>query len=361
MSARIFVCSIGIFLALMTAGGCDRAQPEPAKSVAPESEAILPPDTTVTPQNIQASLKAADQYFSTGELDKARAILAVLIERAPREGRARELFGQVLTLIALQAGPGVAETEKQELLEKAYEQYRIACELKPDSPGLHHSAGMIAYEAGRKEAALEHYLSAGRLDPLNPQPPLFAAQVLIQLERLEEAHQQLTSALEIDRDEPLIYVSLAIVAEQRGQYEEALSLILEARVIDPRNLGFLAKEARIHRLSGQPRRGLDGLLGLNEIQRSHLAVAFEIAMGYEAIGEPSKAALTWELRYTLRVDKPDRWRDALRAGQAYLKAGKRETARNWLMKAKLIAPDEPDIRAFETEFGSAQLSPSISQ
>ncbi|MCH7547402.1 MAG: tetratricopeptide repeat protein [Planctomycetes bacterium] len=365
MSERLFVCCIGIFLALVTAGGCDRAEPEPAKSADPDS--IATPDepptqsATIPPENIEASLKAADQYFSTGELDKARAILEVLVERAPREGPARELYGQVLALLALQAGPEIGASQIQELLENAYEQYRVACDITPDSPGLHHSAGMIANEAGRREDALEHFLIAGRLDPLNPQPPTFAAQLLIQLDRLDEAHQQLTAALKIDKDEPVIYASLAIIAMKGKQFAEALSLIREARSIDPRHLGLLAQESRIHRESGEPRRGLEGLIALNEYQRSHVAIAAEIASGYEAIGEPTRAAEAWEHRYNLLVDQPDRWRDALRAGQIYLRAGKRELAWKWLQVAKLIAPDDPDIRAFEAAFKTTDYQPSSSE
>ena len=365
MSERLFTCSIGIILALITASGCDRAKPETANSAQPDSVGSPPKSATqnaaIEPDKIEASLKAADQYFSTGELDKARAILEVLVDRAPREGRARELYGQVLSLQALQGGPEMGASEKQELLENAYEQYLIACDISPDSPGLHHSAGMIANAAGRSENALEHFLQAGRLDPSNPQPPTFAAQILIQLDRLDEAHQQLTSALKLDKDEPFIYASLAIIALKREHFEEALALIREARSIDPRNLVLLAQESRIHRESGQPRRGLEGLIALNENQRSDLAIASEIASGYEAIGEPAKAAEAWEHRYTLLVDQPDRWRDAIRAGRAYLKAGHRELAWSWLQKARLIGPDDPDIRAFEAAFETTSQQPSSSE
>ena len=153
MSERLFTCSIGIILALITASGCDRAKPESANSAQPDSTASPRKSATqnaaIEPDKIEASLKAADQYFSTGELDKARAILEVLVDRAPREGRARELYGQVLALQALQAGPEMEAFEKQKLLETAYEQYLIACDISPESPGLQHSAGMIANAAGR--------------------------------------------------------------------------------------------------------------------------------------------------------------------------------------------------------------------
>ncbi|MCH7603430.1 MAG: hypothetical protein IIB54_11745, partial [Planctomycetes bacterium] len=100
---------------------------------------------------------------------------------------------------------------------------------------------------------------------------------------------------------------------------------------------------------------------LNEYQRSHVAIATEIASGYEAIGEPTRAAEAWEHRYNLLVDQPDRWRDALRAGQIYLRAGKRELAWKWLQVAKLIAPDDPDIRAFEAAFKTTDYQPSSSE
>ena len=61
------------------------------------------------------------------------------------------------------------------------------------------------------------------------------------------------------------------------------------------------------------------------------------------------------------VDQPDRWRDAIRAGRAYLKAGQRELAWSWLQKARLIGPDDPDIRAFEAAFNTTGQQPSSSE
>ena len=52
---------------------------------------------------IETALAAANEYLNGLDLPQAEIILEKLIERAPREVRARELMGQVLSLKADQA------------------------------------------------------------------------------------------------------------------------------------------------------------------------------------------------------------------------------------------------------------------
>jgi len=90
-----------------------------------------------------------------------------------------------------------------------------------------------------------------------------------------------------------------------------------------------------------------------------MAVAVELAAAYEAIEEPEKAAEVWTNR--IRVVRgasedamsPDSWRDAIRAAEAYLKAGKRETALSWLEMARLQAPEAEEVAALEAKFADS--------
>ena len=79
--------------------GCDDAQPSGPAPIASEST-TSPTPPTVSPEAIEHSLAAAEEYVNSGELGKAREILVLLTERAPREVTARELLGQTLTLMA---------------------------------------------------------------------------------------------------------------------------------------------------------------------------------------------------------------------------------------------------------------------
>ena len=116
--------------------GCDRKSDSPGTTTA-----ASPPPTA---QAIEASLVAAESYFNARDLVSAETILVKLIERAPREHRAHELYGGVLYVKGLEARQRGAEAD--DLFRQASRHYEIAVEAAADleplvSAGLHQSAG----------------------------------------------------------------------------------------------------------------------------------------------------------------------------------------------------------------------------
>lgn len=354
-----FVLCIAILAGLWALPGCKKggndkgnAEADPTlQSGAAITEPPSPNQTVLSPQAIEKSLSAAAQYVNTAQYGQAKAILSVLIQRAPDDLRAREQYGQLLAFLAIEAANLGDALSARILWEEAYEQYRMAVALDPESSGLLHSAGMIAFSAGKHEQALEHYLEAARLDTLNPQPLVFAAQVLISSERLDEAQIQLEKALVLDPDEPVIHASLGLIDMQRERYEEAIEHIAEARRIAPHDIGILVQQARIFRRSGDPNRALELLISLDDQQKIQEAVVQELAAGYEALDRPGDAAQAWVHRIHIKNDYPTRWRDAINAARAYLKAGEKQRAWSWLQEAKLVAPQDEAIRKLEAAFG----------
>ncbi len=315
-------------------GGAD---PPPHDSSAPRSP-------TVSTESIRAALTAAQRYLDGAELDKAEIILARLIERAPREGLGREMMGQVLVGQAARAERR-GDTEAAGAARRAaFEQYRVATRLDPDSAGLHHSAGMVALAAGEPAAALDLFERAAELDPVDPQHPLFAAQILIQRGARSEAARHLARVLVIDPDEPLAHASLAVIALEEGRFDEALDRIATARDLAPSDLRLRLQEARIHRRRGKPGRGVELLAGLGPEPRRDPGVCDELAACLTDLGRHEAAAAVWENLY--RRGPRDRlaYRAAARAGAAHLRAGNRSQAEEWLEQAQLGAPGAPEVR-----------------
>jgi predicted Zn-dependent protease len=311
---------------------------------------------------IDAALAAAEQYLDGGDLASAETILVKLIEQAPDDYRAHELYGRVLFLQGVQAprrGNGDTSTG---LFEKAYRHYRAsveaAGELEPIvAAGLNQSAGEIASAAGLPDRAVEHFRAAGRLDPTTPKHPLYEAQMLLQLERPAEARTALERALTLDPDEAYAHASLALVALREGDEASAVRHVQEAREIDPDNLGIRIQEARIRRQCDQPRHALELLLALDERHRTQEAVTAEIAACYVILGQPLDAARAWELRYRRHPRQPTAWRAAVRAGEAHLAAGRADDARWWCRQAQLAAPGEAEVRALQEALESLPASP----
>jgi len=322
-------------------------------SCGPDAETSPAPAAEVGRAAVEASLEAAEQYMTAGNTASARAIVDRLLVKAPREPRAQELYGRILYLEgfeARRAGDVAAATrlvaEASDWYHKAVENAQAQGGFAPLSlAGMHQSAGEIASAAGRREQALEHFQAAGRLDPASSKPPLYEAQLLIQLSRPEEAARALERTLELDPDEAYAHASLAELAVNRADREAAVGHITQARRIDPGNLTLRLQEARIHRRTGDPGRGLELLVALDERTRAQEAIAAEIAECYLALGEPGKAAEAWELCYRLRPRHPDAWRAAVRAAEARFAAGDRDRALWLYEQAVLYAPDQPDVRA----------------
>ncbi|MHC4128647.1 MAG: tetratricopeptide repeat protein [Planctomycetota bacterium] len=332
--------------------GCGPAQ---------DSERPVPSTDGADPHRssaIDTALAAAEQYLDGNELASAETILAKLIEQAPADYRAHELYGRVRYLQGVHARREGRSQASAELLREASRHYdasvEAAGELDPvAAAGLNQSAGEIASAAGLPDRAVEHFQAAGRLDPTAPKHPLYEAQVLMQLERPAEARQALQRVLALDPDEAYAHASLATVALREGDRASALRHIQEARDIAPGNLGIRIQEARIRRQCDQPRHALELLLALDDRLRAEEAVTTEIAECHLVLGEPLQAARAWEHRYRRHPRQPTAWRAAVKAAEAHLAAGRRGDALWWCRQAQLGAPDEPEVRALQQALEAA--------
>jgi tetratricopeptide (TPR) repeat protein len=338
---RMIDLALAVALTFWSFGcGNQGAPPQAAsKPKAPAESASIPAE------KIEQALAAAQEYLSSQDHAKAIAILITLIDRAPDEVRARELYGQALTMAALQAehkGEAVAASEHR---AKAYQQYVAAVAIEPNLAGLQHSTGLMAMAAGQPQRALEHFRKAAALDPRSAQYPLFEAQILIQEKRYDEARQSLQRALSIDPDEPIAYASLAMIALDLNQFGEALQHMAQARQRNPSDIGLRAQEARVHRVSGDPKRAIELLAGLNDQQRAGELVTFEIASSYSQLGDHLAAARAWQQCYQAYPTASRAWLAAVRTGQSLVDAGELDQAAMWLEQARLGAPDSPEVHA----------------
>lgn len=348
---------LGLALALTALCGCGKSSTNAGKAHVAVDPPPVQPDSgqpEISNEKIEQSLAAAQEYIQSEDPIKAQAILLTLIQRAPREVRARELYGQTLTLLALQAqrrGNGKAE---QEFRQQAYEQYQVAVQIDPSSAGLQQSAGMMALSAGNADAALAHFQTAGKLDSKNPQHPLYEAQIHIQAKRYDDARACLDRVLALDPDEAITHASLAMIALDLSQFDDALKHMAEARRIQPDDIGFRAQQAKIYRRKGDPQKALQLLIGLSSEDRAKDLIAFEIAASYDELGQPMHAARAWQHCFQSNQTDPKAWLAAVHIGEYLLKAGERDQALLWLQQAQVTAPNKPEVKALESAINSTR-------
>ncbi len=308
--------------------GCDgtEAEQEP-RAAAPD------------PDSLRISLDAAEQYLVGGNLNEAEAIARRTVEAAPDSVDAHELLGRVLIARAIGLrDAGRPEAARDQWID-ASRQYERVVRLAPKSSGLHQSAGEVAQLAGRTGLAIELYARAGELAPDDPRPALYEAQLLMADDRPSEARECIERVLGIDAEQPHALATLAVIEMEQGNWDEARSTIARSRTALPDDLGIRTIESRIHRLGGDPERGLELLLALPESSRATEAVTEEIAACWIALDRPEEAAVAWERCDGMRG--PRSGVIAVNAAEAWLDAGRSEEALVWIERAELagIGPD----------------------
>ena len=241
-----------------------------------------------------STLDAGEILFRKGQLEDAEAVALKLVDRAPQEWAGHELLGRVRAARALKAAAVGDEATAAALRLDALASYQQASSMRPADAALHQARGLALLAAGRSDEAGQAFAEAGRLDPRNAQYPLFEAQVHLGAGRTEPARAALRRVLELNPEEALAHASLAECLRQEGDLDGALAAVRAARRLDPTSLSCRVLEARLLRLAGRPREGLELLLAAGEPRWSDPMAVEEVALGWTALGEGPRAAAAWE-------------------------------------------------------------------
>lgn len=331
-------------LLLVCLTGCDKSEDGSSTS--------SPVTSSISQAKIDEALDAADKNLQSGQFSKAEAILSVLVEKAPQNVDAREMYGAVL----FQQG---AKLQKQGFIEqaksfykKSYLQYKATTIFRANVAGLHQSAGEMASMAGMQDSALFHYASAEKLEPSVVKYPLYQAQIHLAAARLDEAQAAIERALKIDSTEPFALATLANIQMEKGEVEQSLDTITQA--IDfagpDQALAMRVSAARLYRLAGQQNRSIQLLTTLDDESRADAGVTSEIAASWSDLGEIEKAIEAWKHRFLFSND----WKATIEAARLCLVAGKFEEARFWKTQAQVSNAPTEQIRALLKEIENAE-------
>jgi predicted Zn-dependent protease len=327
-----------VTLTLAACGKEPASRPAPSGSAAVAPGPPMPePETTVEPAAIEAALDAALHYAEADRLGEAEAILETLVRKAPETIDGRTMYAEILLMLA-QREPDPARAAVR--IEAAYEQYAAAAEQSEADASVHHAAGVVAHQLGRVDAALEHYVQARTLDPGNAQTWLYEAQCHMARRDWGQATLAASWVLKIDPDEPWAIASLAEIELEQNRLNLALDKIREARAINPDEIAFRVKEAKILRRANRPEEALEVLVNLPQADRATEAVAHEIATARSMRGDHDEAAAAWALCFERN---PASWRAALRTADALRRAGRLAEATSFHAEASRIAPEEPEV------------------
>ncbi|MEV0586244.1 tetratricopeptide repeat protein [Nonomuraea sp. NPDC050310] len=224
--------------------------------------------------------------------------------------------------------------------EAALADYTRAIELDPGYPDYYLDRGNLLAKLGRTEEALADYESAMRLSPPFPEPYYNRSELRFAAGDHAGALADLDYVLELDPGFAPAYVNRAGLLVALGEYGGAARDVAKGLELDPANAHLHAVRGQVEAIEGRTeaaRAAYDAALGLqpdlvaawaNRGELAYLGGEFEAAVA--DLTQAVKLAESAELLFNRAV--------ALRA------CGRHQEAREDLLRAAELAPDDPDVR-----------------
>lgn len=212
----------------------------------PGQPGLLDPKDAI---GIEAELRQASEFNSTGQSAKGIPILLGILKRNPQNVPALSMLGMVY----LNSG--------------RYDQARVCFEeevkLKPQMDSGHLNLGTAYARLGRAALAEKEYRAALALNSSMPEAIASLSKLLVDQRRYEEARAILAPALAAGVESADIYFELGMIEAQSGNRDRARFCFSKCIAMDPRrdealaNLGNIAfKQGKIDEAISQYERAL---------------------------------------------------------------------------------------------------------
>jgi TolB-like protein len=188
----------------------------------------------------------------------------------------------------------------------AEEGYLRAIALDPRNATAHYRLALLRGFAGRFDEGLAEMGVARRLEPLWAPAAANHAWLLVLAGRYAEGEAEARRAIEIDPDFAHARSVLGRALQGQQRYDEALDAFRSRKAPGPGSYADVTATLAAAGRLAEARQELDGLLVLS---RQRYVPAYDVAIGYAAIGD-EKAALDWldkavEERATMQAIRVD--------------------------------------------------------
>lgn len=260
---------------------------------------------------IEAILGAMQQALRDGEVDKAKTIIDRAVERFPRDQTLWLARADLRYRLAYPADDTeVPEAEHNGYLAEAYDSYLHALSIGPRTPEIEFSAGSIARDLGKLDAAVAHFQMAAQADRSNAAYPLNLAQVYLTRNELDQAKAQLAVSVALDADQPDAWGMLAEVALRQDEPRMALQHLEKAVRLEPAEPAWRHMQARAFNRIAEPQRALESLQALEQADR-FARVSLQLAgQSYGLLRKPESALALYEEALRSGVADPEVMLDA---------------------------------------------------
>ena len=167
----------------------------------------------------------AEQYFGTGDFDRALNEADLAIQQAPGAAMFHLLRARILL--------------EMHRMEDAVASLTTAITLDESSPAAYYYRGIAMQRWQQDDEALADYRKALEFERSNVQYLLASAEMLVTLGRTDEATELVQAQLAFFEHNPVLVQFLGHTAMIRGDHARAAEYFLQARLADPANVSLM--------------------------------------------------------------------------------------------------------------------------
>ncbi len=161
--------------------------------------------------------------------------------------------------------PGLAEANLglgwvyfyKENLNRAFEYFRKAHEIAPDSPEINHHVAAFLKDIHLNQRAIEFYSNAIELDPASVVYRELSSSCYLKMGEFEEAAVLIKEALELEPDDMTLRLYYARVLIMMQEFERAEEIVKEVEERDPANEDIPYTRAWLLTIQGEKEKALE--------------------------------------------------------------------------------------------------------
>ena len=340
---RLYLPSVGLFLAIAAAGAGGLAQRSPYAALLAATFSLVVVLLSVgtyqrnevwkdgvglwqdvvrkSPEKARARIFLAREYERVGRLQGALLEYQAALALEPRQAKAHNNLGNLYREMGRQ--------------EEALGAYLAALALDPELAMTRNNLGNLYRDLGRLEEALREYQAALATDPQMAAGHYNLANLYRGMGRLEEAVREYRAALDTDPQMAAGHYGLGNAYRELGREEEAMGAYQAALALDPalpevhNNLAILYKGmGRLEEAIGEYQTAL-------ALDPGYVMARFNLGNAYLQGGRLREAIGAYQAAISLR---PEDAAFHLNLGLAYQQAGELENARRAFEQALKLDP-----------------------
>ncbi|MBW2411882.1 MAG: tetratricopeptide repeat protein [Deltaproteobacteria bacterium] len=277
------------------------------------------------PNNIRAAVELGFYYQQLGMKSQSQKILHQLGLRSRNE------FEVIITVIQLYIDP------------KKYKDGLIVVDgmLKgqPDSPDLHHLAGIAYYGQKKYQQAIVHFKRVTPLSRFYQDAVVHVAFILQDDGKSQEAVGFLTAAIEKDPDNADFKYYLGTFYEELEDFEKAEYYIRQAIEIEPDNPRYYFRLGVVYDKDNRKQESMDTMRKVIELDPKHANAMNYLGYTYADLGQnldEAERLIKEALKY-----KPNDGYITDSLGWVYYKKGQFDKAIKYLKRAVELVPNDP--------------------